>query len=300
MEKRNAPFTIVIKGFLMGIADIIPGISGGTIALLAGIYTPFIDGLSALTSLFTDRRAFRPHRNFLLLLGAGILTALVTGIKVMSFLLSRFPAATYAFFIGLILFSLHEPLKESLPLRRGRLAALAAGFTAAFLISGLPVREAGLPGAALFFPAGIMAVSAMMLPGISGSFILLITGFYEAVITYGNRVIDYLISLFSAPLSFPGEAFLALVSLFAGIALGLMTVSKGIKALLVKHHGITLAFLSGFIGGALRKPVTLVITHSGPRYEELLPVLLFFLLGGGTAALLLTLEKRRRQGERRP
>lgn len=300
MEKRDAPFSIVVKGFLMGIADIIPGISGGTIALLAGIYTPFIDGLSSLTSLFTGTKAFRPHKNFLLLLGAGILAALVTGIKVMSFFLSCFPAATYAFFIGLILFSLHRPLKESLPLRGGRLAAMAAGFTAAFLISGLPVREAGFPGAAAFFPAGILAVSAMMLPGISGSFILLITGFYEAVIIYGSRFIDYIISLFSGPRPFPTEAFLALLSLFAGIALGLITVSKGIKALLAKHHGIALAFLSGFIAGALRKPVTLVISHSGSRPGTLFSVFFFLLLGGGTAALLLALEKRRRQGERRP
>ncbi|HHH84632.1 MAG TPA: DUF368 domain-containing protein, partial [Firmicutes bacterium] len=147
MKKNPVPFSIVIKGFFMGIADIIPGISGGTIALLSGIYDPFIDGLSALTTLFTDRKAFRPHSNFLLLLGAGILTALVTGIKIMSYFLSRFPASTYAFFIGLILFSLHRPLKEALPLKESRIAALAAGFTAAFLVSGLPVRESGPLGA---------------------------------------------------------------------------------------------------------------------------------------------------------
>ncbi|MBN2726636.1 DUF368 domain-containing protein [Candidatus Mcinerneyibacteriota bacterium] len=300
MTTRNTPFTLIIKGFLMGIADIIPGISGGTIALLAGIYTPFIEGLSALTSLFTDRKAFQPHRDFLLLLGAGILTALVTGIKVMSLLLSRFPAETYAFFIGLILFSLHQPLKEAFPIKGKRLAALTVGAIAAFLVSGLPVREAGLPGAAAFFPAGIFAVSAMMLPGISGSFILLITGFYEPVISYGNSFIDYIFSLFSVPLPFPAEAFLALLCLFAGIGLGLMTVSKGIKALLSKYHGITLAFLSGFIAGALRKPASLVLSHAELRMSGLFTALIFLLLGGMTAALLLALEKRRRQGNSRP
>ncbi|HDS02463.1 MAG TPA: DUF368 domain-containing protein [Firmicutes bacterium] len=300
MSGTKFSFPLFFKGFLMGLADLIPGISGGTMALLTGIYTPFIDGLSALTSLFHGRASFSPHRPFLLTLGAGIIVALLTGIKGMHYALTAYPGPTYSLFTGLILFSLHRPLRESRPFSFLRIGTLISGMAAAFFLSGLPVQESASASPLLFFPAGLLAVTAMMLPGISGSFILLLLGLYGPVIRYSDQVLSSLFSFLSGTTTFPLLPFFSLLALFSGIALGLLTVSKGIKTLLHRVPGLTMAFLTGFILGALRKPFSLIRENFSGDRKELLVLIIFLIIGGAIALILNDREKKRDYEKSRP
>jgi putative membrane protein len=250
----------ILKGFLIGIANIIPGVSGGTFALVLGIFDRLINALKALSGggvkaaigllrhgfSAEARRAFgRAWRafdgTFLALVFVGAMAAIVTCAWVFDFLLSEYPSETLAFFVGLIIPSLAVPW--TMMDRRGP-AQLLWVLPGAAVTVGLSLAKIGggtaPPGFLLVFVGGALAVSAMVLPGVSGSFLLLVLGLYQPVLNH--------IKTLTHSIESESVAFLATLGL--GIVLGLVGFSHVMSFLLRRFRSATLAFLIGLIIGS--------------------------------------------------
>ncbi len=234
---------IFLKGMGMGGADVVPGVSGGTIALIAGIYERLLNAirsvdLDALKMLLRFQwKAFwiKIDGSFLLPLILGIFTSLITLARLIKFLMTDHPIPLWSFFFGLILVSAFWVLKEIKQWKPGVVIFLVAGFIIAFLITTLTPAETP-DGTWFIFLSGAIAICAMILPGISGSFILLILGKYEFILEALN------------------ERDLVTIGIFAlGCITGLLSFSRVISWLLRHYHGITIALLAGFMLGSLNK-----------------------------------------------
>ncbi len=263
----------IARGFLMGGADIIPGVSGGTVALILGIYERLVSAISHIDGHLVGLVARRQWRaaaeyfdfRFLLTLGMGILTGVACLAKLMHYLLLEQRTYTLAVFFGLILASSFIVMRMMKP--RGAeqraicysLAAAAAVF--AYWLVGLQavVFHDSLGN---FFFAGAIAICAMILPGISGSYILLLMGAYVTVTGIIKDVLE---------LNCTSREFVSLLVFAAGCACGLIGFSKLLKWLLSRFHMPIMAVLGGFMIGSLRlmwpfqKPIT------EKRYEQILP-----------------------------
>lgn len=244
-SRRPVLATSYAQGLLMGCADVIPGVSGGTVALIVGIYEPLVGSvrdaaLAAVRLLRGDvpgaRAAAGAVRWRLVLpLGLGILTALVVGAAVIPGLLERYPAQTSALFFGLIGGSLGVPWRRASRITP-RSYALAAGCALlAFVLVGLPPRTVEDPALPAVFAAAAAAICAMILPGISGAFLLLVLGVYEVTLQ-ALRGLDV--------------AYIAVFGLGAAVGLGLF--SRLLAHLLDVHHDATMAALVGLMAGSLR------------------------------------------------
>ena len=233
---------VVIKGACMGAADVVPGVSGGTIALLMGIYQRLIDAihsvLPALPLLLKGRlRLFwrSIDGTFLALLFGGILLSVLSIAKLMTWLLETHPVQVWSLFFGLILASSFFVLKGVGKLRIQHLLAMVAGIAAAAAISLLSPAET--PDAWWFiFLSGAIAICAMILPGISGSFILLLLGKYEFIMQAVTTMNVPVLMLFAA-----------------GAVVGLLSFSQLLSWLLKQYYATTLSLLSGFMLGSLVK-----------------------------------------------
>ncbi|RME75017.1 MAG: DUF368 domain-containing protein [Planctomycetota bacterium] len=243
------------RGLLMGAADVVPGVSGGTLALILGIYTAFIDALGSLNLRWVrplvlswlrpgaEGRAHRRiawlhlgaiHWRFLLALGAGMGTAIAIGSHTIPRLLETHRGETLAVFFGLILGSV--PLPARLVPRWGvlELFVAAAACALAAWVTGLPALQ--LTHALWFiYVSGAIAICAMVLPGVSGSFMLLVLGQYAYVVG-----------------SIPARRFGVLAVFALGVLSGLLGFARLLRFLLHRHTGPTLAALTGFMVGALR------------------------------------------------
>jgi len=243
---------LALKGFLMGSADIIPGVSGGTMALITGIYDRLINAVRSVdkkmvTALvkFRFREVFAAfHWKFAVILCSGIIAAVFffTRIVPLQIYMQTDPELIYGLFFGLILGSVFVLLKEVGSDERGwkSATALMAGTLFGFWIVTL-VPTATPETFSFVFISGVFAFSAMILPGISGSYILLILGKYD-------YVLSYLSQLGSAGTV---EAVIALLPLFLGGAVGLAVFSRLLSWLLRKYHAVTLMVLIGFLIGSL-------------------------------------------------
>lgn len=227
----------------MGAADVVPGVSGGTIAFIAGIYEELVDSiksinLHALKLLFTLKlKAFWQQINgsflFSILLGIGI--SIFSLAKLMTWLLEHYPIQIWSFFFGLIIASTVLVAKEIQRWHAGTVIALIIGAAVAYVITILSPSET--PNAWWFIIlSGAIAICAMILPGISGAFILLLMGKYA-----------YILGAVSA-LQF------GILLLFAfGAVTGIVSFSHLLSWLLKKHHTATVATLTGFMVGSLNK-----------------------------------------------
>lgn len=250
-------FTHVLRGLLMGGADVIPGVSGGTVALIVGIYGRLVTAISHVDGQFFHflrqlqwRQAFAHiDLRFLIALGTGILVGVVGLGGVMHELLDHEATRgiTLAAFFGMIVASARlvflcvraETVAEST--RVWLLAAVAAAF--AFAITGLPTSQAELTWIYLFF-CGMVGICAMILPGLSGAYLLLILGVYTPLTGILKRLPRGNVALHDV----------VLVAVFAsGCLLGLILFSKVLRWLLERHESVTMAILCGFMVGALRK-----------------------------------------------
>ena len=251
MRKLKDYLLISVKGACMGAADVIPGVSGGTIAFIMGIYDEFVGSIAkvdseALKLLLKGKiREFWKHinGNFLLSLIAGIGASVVILAGLMQMLLSDHPIQTWAFFFGLIVASSIFILRgiSGWKLRDG--AFLALGCVLGVVVCTLSPTQT--PDALWFiFLSGAIAICAMILPGISGSFILLILGKYQ-----------YIMGVISGLAS--GQdiaANLVILGVFLiGAAVGIIAFSKFLHWLLARWHKETLIALAGFIIGSLVK-----------------------------------------------
>lgn len=236
-------FILAFKGILMGAADAVPGVSGGTIAFITGIYEELIGSirrfdLDAVKVLFSQGpRAFWTHVNgsFLLTLLSGIFISLVTLANIVLFMLASYPVMLWSFFFGLILastwvISRHIPLWDST-----HIMLFLMGATLAYLITSLSPTEIQVSSLTVFL-SGSIAICAMILPGISGSFILLLLGMYAPVLQAVKDVNLTIIGLFGA-----------------GCVVGLLSFSRLLNWLFTTHRMPTLAVMSGFLLGSLNK-----------------------------------------------
>ena len=234
-------FGVYLRGMLMGAADIVPGVSGGTMAFITGIYDTLIDSIRAF-DLTCLRLVFRGqikaawqyvNGSFLLALALGIATSIVSLARVISWLLENHPVPLWAFFFGLILASALVLLRQVGKWTVARVSCLLAGALIALAIALSPVVDLNI-GMAGVFLSGFVAICAMILPGISGSFILVLLGMYATVLG----------ALKSLDL-----AFIAVLG--AGAVAGLLCFSRLLHWLLHHFHQATMALLTGFLFGSL-------------------------------------------------
>lgn len=291
---------VYLKGTAMGAADSVPGVSGGTIALITGIYERLIAALTALDPRVlrhvpdADTAEGRQHiladlRRmdffFLVALGLGVATSIVTISRFVHAALELARPQTFAFFFGLIAASavvLYEHLSVRTPLEIG---AAIAGFTIAFLLSGVSASGGG-PGHALpvIFVAGAIAVSATVLPGISGALILLLLGQYEYLTGRLTAFVDAVISLGGEDLV---SAFLVVLTFLTGAAVGVVTIAHLVKRALERQREATIAFLVSLMVGSLRLPTTEILDGADLLAFADVTTVIGALLAGALAVLLL-------------
>ncbi|MCS5491084.1 DUF368 domain-containing protein [Algoriphagus limi] len=232
-----------LKGMAMGAADIVPGVSGGSIALITGIYQRLLDSINSFNRenlsllLKWELKKFYKSVNgtFLLSLLLGILTSIFTLSKLITYLMDEHPIPLWSFFCGLILVSAFIILKEIKRWHLGIVLALLIGTILAWWVTELPPTSS--PDAIWFtFVAGAIAICAMILPGISGSFILLILGKYENILDAVSE-----------------RDFLTLAVFAMGCLVGILSFSRLISWLLRKFYSTTIGLLSGFMLGSINK-----------------------------------------------
>lgn len=234
---------VTFKGMAMGAADVVPGVSGGTIAFISGIYEELISTISGVKlSLITTwkEEGFSSmwkelNGNFIIALFAGILISIFSLMRLANYLLENHPVLIWSFFFGLVLASIWFVAKQIPKWNFKVLLALVIGAAVAFYIVSLPPLAAN-SGYLFLFAAGAIAVCAMILPGISGAFILVLLGAYKSVTEAAH---DFDLKT------------LAIVG--GGAIFGLLTFSRILKWLFVHYSSITLAVLTGFIAGSLNK-----------------------------------------------
>lgn len=251
MRKLKDYLLVSVKGACMGAADVIPGVSGGTIAFIMGIYDEFVASIASINAeavrlLFKGQfKAFWKHINgtFLLSLVAGIGVSVIALAGLMQMLLNNYPIQTWAFFFGLIVASSIFILRGISGWRLKEVGFLVGGIILGAVVCTLSPTQT--PDALWFiFLSGAIAICAMILPGISGSFILLILGKYQ-----------YIMSAISGLVS--GENFgsnlLILTVFLIGAVCGILAFSKLLHWLLARWNKETLIILAGFIIGSLVK-----------------------------------------------
>ena len=251
-------FFVFLKGLFMGTCDIIPGVSGGTIALITGIYERLITAIGnirpeiVITLLKRDFAGFyeelkRVDYLFLIALAAGIGLAVVTLAHVILIFLNDYTALTFSFFFGLIAASAIQILLEIEKGSRNKLAFLSmfVGFFVGYLIAGLNPTAFGhsLP---VIFVTGMIAICAMILPGISGAYITLLMDQYE-----------YLLAALKS-VSLP-----EIISYCTGGLIGLLLFTKVLKYLLKNYHAVMLAFLTGLMLGSTRLLISKIESAGG-------------------------------------
>ena len=239
---KHLPAGVFVRGLAMGAADIVPGVSGGTIALITGIYERL---LSAIVSADTDALSMalggrwnalwhRIDGGFLSILLLGILTAIFSMASGIHWLLTHYPQLLWSFFSGLILVSAVLLIRDEVTLNSfDRLAGFTLGVCIAVGAALMPPVSflTGLPG--LFF-AGAIAICAMILPGISGSFLLVLIGMYEQVLSAVKTLQVTELSV-----------------LAAGCVTGLLLFARLLQHCLLRYRALAMAFLSGVLMGSL-------------------------------------------------
>lgn len=233
MEWKN-----LYRGLMMGISDLIPGVSGGTIAVVLGIYDRLLQAISGFFS-----REWKRHIGFLIPLALGMGTAILLLSRVIEYVLEHYFAPTQFFFIGLVLGVLPMITRQAGDLKGFRPLHIVSLIIAAILLAALafvqgdqsaaPITDLNAPAIAGLFLAGALASTAMLLPGISGSLVLLLLGVYPTAI--------YALSNLHFPL-------IAIIG--AGVMIGFIASSKGIRYLLRHYAKITHAITIGLLAGS--------------------------------------------------
>lgn len=236
-------FFLALKGIGMGAADVVPGVSGGTIAFITGIYEELVFSIKsinikAIQLFFSGRwRSFwkQVNGNFLLCVFTGIFISVLSLARILEYLLEHHPVLIWSFFFGLVLASSYVVSRKIDKWEYPKIVALAGGIGIAFYITS--VTPATTTGSFWFvIISGALASCAMILPGISGSFILLLLGKYEfALHAVNDRII------------------LDLLLLGSGAVVGIVLFSNLLSWLLKKYYEITIAVLVGFMLGSLNK-----------------------------------------------
>lgn len=237
-------FIISLKGVAMGAADVVPGVSGGTIAFISGIYEELLSSISSINIAnlkLLKKEGFNAawkaiNGNFLLALLSGIFISIISLAKLISWLLENKPILVWSFFFGLVLASIlfvgKQIAKWNVPIV---ILFIIGAFTAYYITTLHPAISEG-SSLIFYFFAGALAICAMILPGISGSFILVLLGAYKPVLD----------AIHNKDLNLIGVVVI-------GAVIGLLSFSKILRWLFDHHKNYTLAVLTGFILGSLNK-----------------------------------------------
>lgn len=279
LKKRGV---LVFKGMAMGAADVVPGVSGGTIAFITGIYEEFLESLKSLNGAAIKKLfkvgigAFWTHINgwFLLPLFLGIGLSIASLAKGITHLLEHYPELIWAFFFGLILASIWLVGKTVRRWNGLVVVGLLVGTVGSYYITTITTVADESTNLGYILLCGMVAICAMILPGISGSFILLLMGGYELVIGTIKDLVD-------SVLNFEFGEFgthLKIVGTFAvGAVIGLISFSHVLTWLFRRFHDFTIALLTGFLVGSLNKiwpwkeTVSTRVKHAGQSDQETVP-----------------------------
>lgn len=255
---------LLFKGLAMGAADVVPGVSGGTIAFITGIYSELIESLrsfnlASLGLLFKGQISSfwkKINGSFLLALFSGILISIFSLARLMQYLLANWPVLVWSFFFGLVLVSGFIVLRKISAWNIARISALVSGIVVMVVVTTFTPAETG-EAYWFIFIAGAIAICAMILPGISGAFILLILGKYQFILQAVSSLDLPVLAIFGA-----------------GVVTGLLSFANLLSWLLRRFHDITIALLSGFIIGSLNKiwPWKVTISSTIDSHGEILPL----------------------------
>lgn len=274
----------------MGVCDLIPGISGGTVAFITGIYTRLINAVKSFSpKLIYDIVTYPINRKsdrlkedikkldliFLLILMLGIMSAFLIGSRIIKFLLREYIAYTLSFFIGLILASSKTIFEHIENHNIKNVLFCLLGLILGLLSSMLVPLTVG-PSLGYVLLGGFCAVNAMFLPGISGAFILLIMGLYEFMVNVLNDIRNNI------------SYFLVFI---AGAILGAFTISRIISFLFKKNKCRTLYTLLGLVIGALATPVKKIIETTSFQMSYVLIMVFWCLLGASLVVLMGSYKK---------
>ena len=243
MSKFSSCFALIAKGLAMGAADVVPGVSGGTIAFITGIYDRLLNALKSISpSLLKVLRSKgiagvwqKIDGTFLVCVFGGVLTSIMSFAHIIIWFLATYPEMLWSFFFGLILVSGLHMIRQVHQWNVSTNISLIVGIVIAYVVSILTPASLEPAMVTLFF-AGAIAICAMILPGISGSFILLIMGLY-------GPIIDAIKSL----------NFSVLIVFGLGCIGGLLSFSHMLSWLLKRHRDLAISLLTGLMLGALGK-----------------------------------------------
>lgn len=243
--------TLLLKGMAMGIAEVIPGVSGGTIAFISGIYEELIDTIKSVLGpdLFKGFKeggiagAWKAaNGEFVLTLLAGMAIGVIGGVFTVVHLLETHPQLLWAFFFGLILASAIYMARQVQGWRVGEIIALIFGTALAYYIT-IASPSQGSESLVMVFFAGAIAISALILPGISGSFILLLMGMYTFILPTVKEALK----------TFELSSLMVVGTFALGCLFGLATFSRVLSWTFKHYKNITIALLTGFLIGSLNK-----------------------------------------------
>jgi len=271
----------ILKGIAMGAADIVPGVSGGTIAFITGIYEELIESikslnLHALTILFKEGpTAFWKSINgaFLLRLFTGILFSILILSKFISYLLNYHPVKLWSFFFGLIIASVFLIIREIGSWKKRVYFGILIGTIVSYFVT-IATPTQSPDGLIYLFFYGFFAIIAMILPGISGAFILLLLGAYSTLIGIVN---NFRIALTTMDMEILADSGLRIFIFLFGCLSGLIAFSRVLSWMFKNYKNTTLAMLTGFMIGSLNKiwpwkeTISSRIAHEGKINEAIVP-----------------------------
>ena len=286
MPTKKETLIIFLKGMLMGGADVIPGVSGGTMALIAGIYERLILGLKGINIKWmlpllkgkireSWKELMKIDFGLFIPLGLGIALSFGIGSFVITYLLDNFTAYIYAFFFGLILASVRVVQRQTKKFGIAGLITIAIGFAFAFWVVGLPTLQT-TPAYWFIFICGMIAICAMLLPGISGAFMLLMLGQYQFMLE-----------------ALKGLKIWYIASFMAGAIISLLGSSHILAYLLKRWHSPTMGILVGLMLGALRQPFEKIVNTPMDWGALQICLTLFFGVIGVTIVLILDRYERK-------
>jgi putative membrane protein len=287
---------LVARGFAMGASDIVPGVSGGTMALILGIYEELISSIKSVLNRDAIKLALRlkiaqalaliPWK-FLASVAVGLFLAVFTMSFFLEWVLEHYPALLWAFFFGLVAASVLTVSRRVKAWNAGPIIGIVLGAVGAYLLVGLvPVETPDTWW--FFFLSGAIAICAMVLPGVSGSFMLVLLGKYERIL---SAVTDWEIG--------------TLLLVIAGAVVGIVTVAQVLSWLFKRYHDGTVAVLAGMLIGSLRKVWPWKEVGVAGLERNVLPaawtwevtlILLLALFGFGLITILTLWAARREEG----
>ena len=247
---KKSPVNNVLKGLAMGMAEVVPGVSGGTIAFITGIYERLINAIKSISSLpvgVLKREGLKGlwkyiDGNFLLTLGIGMIIGVLIGVFGISYLLEKYPPLIWGFFFGLIIGSAFYIGRQVQTWTFREVIFLIIGITVAYLITIMSPAE-GTEHLLFVFIAGAIAISALILPGISGSFILLLMGMYTLILHTVKDMLSH---------QTPHSVLITSVFIL-GCLTGLFLFSNVLSWTFKNYRYTTLALLTGFMIGSLNR-----------------------------------------------